>query len=596
MSLVPYNLTALAEDDTIGSGKNIVAGATFNILKVSGGSPLIYSDEAGTVLISLPTVTDVNGELLFFIAEGEYLFIVAGETYRISIHNTNSVDTFADIANTQLQIGQIISIGRHTSNDTGGGDFRGFAGNVVTDYGKRINSGTPNVYAKRINYTNLSSAMFGTLANGTDETATVQKAIDAFLPADNYLYIPYGTKFNLNSLNFPNHIDIEYTVGDDLSNPGPSSDIGSGERVLFSVQSDYPTDPTGGLVIERRIAGVLNPSAIIEVRKSVPGADAYLGSGQTRLEPARASFAFQDDQLDRLLLQYQNYLTFSYFSGTYQHGWRGIFTLNGIGTAQWASVAPLGTTITGVTSGAKGHLISVNAGATVVLWFSGKFVAGEKLTDNNETTTAVITTAVFTLTPLQQFSQGLLRGNFSIGLPPESALARPLLAIGGDAGVQVTRTMSQHVDETVTDPGYKFCDSFEAGTPEGYKIAYDASNATAARRRLYLRPLNGTTNLAVVGATRASFNFTNAATIPATNSFFNLASITRTGTGTYAAVFTVQMARGDFIVAFGHSTYNDRCIHTSKTVNGFTILNFNTANVLTDLAGNVDVTVTGGDI
>ncbi len=72
MALVRYNLVALALNNTIGRGKNVVANARVNITLSGGGLATIYSDEAGTVVIPIPTKCDSKGELGFWVEEGAY--------------------------------------------------------------------------------------------------------------------------------------------------------------------------------------------------------------------------------------------------------------------------------------------------------------------------------------------------------------------------------------------------------------------------------------------------------------------------------------------------------------------------------------------
>jgi len=89
MSLIPQNIVSLAEDDAIGAGKNIVAGASVSITRSGGGMASIYSDAAGTAHISLPTVTDSSGELLFYIESGSYIYTIAGVPYPVFVSDKN---------------------------------------------------------------------------------------------------------------------------------------------------------------------------------------------------------------------------------------------------------------------------------------------------------------------------------------------------------------------------------------------------------------------------------------------------------------------------------------------------------------------------
>jgi hypothetical protein len=194
MILVPETIVSIAKDDTIGGGNNIVAGASVNILKVSGGSATIYSDAAGTTPITLPTVTDSNGELKFFIARGEYNYIIAGVAYRKDVLGAADasvqVETFADLATTpETTLGMVVYLKQHTSGGLGGGHFVGTSGTVTNDSGTVINNSvTSGRHWKRIGYDFISVEHFGALGYPVDDTAAIQAAIDAF---------PEGKKINL---------------------------------------------------------------------------------------------------------------------------------------------------------------------------------------------------------------------------------------------------------------------------------------------------------------------------------------------------------------------------------------------------------------
>ncbi len=574
--------------------QNATHGAAGVIKTADGTSTLaqVATDEAITPS-NLATLKASNAETLAGADDTKYI-TPENLQYKLASDGVLIIDNFAALASTTMAVGQVVATVGHTTAGIGSLSFIGKSGSVTNNGGTQINSATAGVYADAILGDFLSSEYFGSIADGSDETAKVQAALDAMDGRVYLLKIPVGTKFNLNNLTFPAHCTIEFSAGDDISNPSPSSDIGSGERVYFNHHSDYPADPSGGVVDEWRMTGSLNPAIIIDVRKTVSGGDAGLGSGQDRLEPARASFALHDDQTDNLLLQWQNYKTFSYFSGIHMHGWRRIFELNGIGTAQWVSVPTFGTTITGTTSGAVGQVISVDASKTTVLWFSGRFAAGETVSDNNETTVATITTAVFTLTPMPRIHQGFVRGNWGIGLPAESALRRPLLAVGGMIGVQQTRTYGQHVDETINHPGYEFVDSYESSSPNGFQIIYDTT-PSAAYRRLTLRKYQTSAEIGFVGAVRACTGFTDAA-IKA-DSGFNVASITKNGTGDYTINFTNAFARADFMVSLTTSAALEYAYVFTKTTSLVRVRVVTTGTTtLVDLTGVLDVICVGGDI
>jgi hypothetical protein len=308
--------------------------------------------------------------------------------------------------------------------------------------------------------------------------------------------------------------------------------------------------------------------------------------------PVRASYNIMDEQAQRWTTLYQNYDTWSNFSGLYTNTYRTVITLNGIGTAQWTSVPAENTLITGQTSGAKGFLLSVSAGATTVLWFSGTFVAGEKLSDNNETTTATVSSVSASITSMQWLGQDFKRGNFSIGLPP--GLVTHLLAVGGKIAATKTRSAGQHIDQAVTNPAYVWIDDYEAVTPSGLEIAYDTS-VVANRRRLFLRNLNGSTNRAQVGAVFAHGSFGDAGVV--STSAYNISSITKNGTGDYTVNFTDAAAAADYNITLSTRDplqYAYVFVYTESLAR-IRVVTTGT-NTLVDLSAEMFIQCMGGDI
>ncbi len=182
MSLMPQSITALAETDVIGSGKNIVAGASVSITKAGGGSATIYSDAAGTSVITLPTVTDSSGELLFYIESGSYIYTIAGSPYPVFVSDKNHpviIDTWADIATvTPTAAGQLFTLKQHTSGGLGGGTLMAFVGSVTDDGGIQKNA-LGGYYLKRINFIDYDVENFGALPYPADNYAAITAAIAA---------------------------------------------------------------------------------------------------------------------------------------------------------------------------------------------------------------------------------------------------------------------------------------------------------------------------------------------------------------------------------------------------------------------------------
>jgi hypothetical protein len=290
---------------------------------------------------------------------------------------------------------------------------------------------------------------------------------------------------------------------------------------------------------------------------------------------------------------YEHYASGSNFSMVKMHAWRRVVVLNGIGTSQWASVPAEGTVITGTTSGAKGFVLSVAAGSTTVLWFSGEFVAGETVSDNNETTTATITSAVFSLTGMSPLSQGLKRGNWAIGLPADAV--RDMFAVGGKIASQRTRG-TFYEDESILDPGFVWVDSFENPTPNGFEAIYDTSVA-AASRRVVLRRYNSTVNVAQLAGPAAHGSFNDGGGTPVIRAgAYNIGNIVRGGSvGRYDITFTAALTTANYRICCS-AQFNGFITWDSKATTGVSLFVTNVSGAAQWAPFDFDFLVFGGDV
>lgn len=443
-----------------------------------------------------------------------------------------------------------------------------------------------------INGAPVNALDYGAVADGvSDNTAAIQTALSKIPTAGGLLVIPAGCKFNLQSLTFPQRCNMQYYVDDDLSHPGQASDIGSGELVLFSANSSYPTDPTGGAVNEWRFTAPFHPGMVVDVRKDVDGANAYLAPGQNLTEPVRASWNILDEQVTTFRTVYQNYSSNSIFAGVGSQTFRRVVTLNGVGTANWPTLPTVGNQIQGVTSGAAGFFISSDASSTVVLWFSGKFVVGEKLrlvsplTDSSTT----VSSLTFDITPMPPLSQDLLNGGWSVGLPPQAVTDS--FAVGGRIVATPTRNAGQYVNTVVTDPGFGFKSSYETNIRGRYMVA----DNTWDFKRIVLRNLTTTANIANVGACIGHCQFPSGGGI--SSSSFNIASVTKSATGVYDVLFINAAARADYAVNVTMGAALDYGFVTNKATTGFTINVTQTGtSTARDATADVSFACFGGDI
>ena len=193
-ALVPFLVVGIAEDDTVGAGKNVVAGASLNIIKSGGGAASIYADEAGTTPISLPTTLDSSGQKMIFIAAGAYDVVIGGVSRRQDITGVHSspfvVETFAALATTAAPTsGMIVYLKQHTSGGLGGGHFQDTAGTITNDGGTIINNTmTVGRHWKRIGYEQLTTDMFGGKNDGTQNGPLISD----ILAVHDEIHIPAG--------------------------------------------------------------------------------------------------------------------------------------------------------------------------------------------------------------------------------------------------------------------------------------------------------------------------------------------------------------------------------------------------------------------
>jgi hypothetical protein len=413
----------------------------------------------------------------------------------------------------------------------------------------------------------ISAADFGAIGDGSDETAKIQLALNSIPAAGGTVFVPAGVKFNLQQLTFPQRCNMEYYVDSDLSNPGSASDLGSGELILFSSNSSYPTDPTGAIVNEWRFTAPFHPGVVVDVRKDVTGANQWLAPGQNLTNPARASYNILDEQVSRWTNLYVNYPDNGQFSGVFAATWRTSVVISGVGTANW-TVAPSTNAVVSQSNGASGVILSQTSSSTTVLWKSGRFVAGLPLTHGTSpvyTSTANVSNAVVTIETMPWLAQDFRFGSYSIGLPPQ-APAGDLFAVGGRIVSTNTRSAGQYVHNTITEPGYGFINGYEESPVKGrFIICTSASDF----RRLTMRNVTATTDIANVGACTAHNTTSTAGSVSTTS--FNVASVTKSATGVYDVLVTNAFARDDYTVTVTTGAALDYAYVTNKGASGFTI-------------------------
>jgi hypothetical protein len=419
----------------------------------------------------------------------------------------------------------------------------------------------------------VNAASFGAIVdNVTNNTAAVQAAINSLPAEGGTVYIPEGAKFNLRNLTYPARFNLDYRADDDLSQAQlPPFTIASSERVLFSSNSSYPADPTGAVVNEWRFTAPFHPGIIVDARKDLGANIApYLAPGQTADDPVRASFNITDEQLGVFRIVYENYLTPTNFAGLFIHSYKNNVRLNGIGTAQWSSAPAVGTLVTGTTSNARGFVLDIQSGYTDLLHFGGRFVAGETVSDNNETTTATVTSAVYSEAVNAWIAQKLENGAWTIGDRPPG-LGNETLNISGNVKVVPTRGGATNIPKPVVNPVYVWGDNPEGTSPNVVGLMYPTTGTAATRRLQFVRQdLTTSTGTLVPVAVMLNFN----SLLAIGSNFVNVATVTTAATGKYTVTFQTPLASAFPIYTIGLDGFymqNWWAGVTLQTVNSFQI-------------------------
>lgn len=484
-------------------------------------------------------------------------------------------------------------------------------------------------WVRDFDFVNYDVLWFGPVADYATDNATLINTVIATADAANtltaagrqgasYINIPGSVRFSSTSLSFlPSaghaYIYVNFFANSNLTKGVPTGGDATNEQHTISVNSGYPGDPGGGFVAEWRRQAIVHPAMVIEQQSIWPGADAHmacsiplvlgqcLGTGQTRVPtsniPVNSSLFFLKDGVGRAHVMVSNYGDGGAFTGltigteVTDLALAGQAGFSSTGWCGGACVPTTGNVIQGATSGALGYLTAPPAGDVMNLrWLSGVFVAGEFVKSGGNTSTKAI------------LGGGVSYGGATNNVPLWFGINTPAITLGNPPGEAITaftvpgrvtlttsaRTFANKV-ETVTNASLLFSNT--TGTPTtGRQIVLDASNRLVAVNGV----ANGTGSNATgrVGATSAHSTFTNAAGVSA--NAFNIASVTRTGAGTYAVVFINNLANANYSIALGKSDKADFPTYTSKAVSGFTVANFNSGAAAADLVGTVDITVIGG--
>jgi hypothetical protein len=116
-----------------------------------------------------------------FLLGGTALGAASISNLALAATTLNVVDTFAQLAFTPANTGDLVEIKGHTISSYGGGIFVALSGSVQGDGGTRINATGGAFYWQRLNCAELTVEMFGAVGNGiiADDQPAIQAAIIA---------------------------------------------------------------------------------------------------------------------------------------------------------------------------------------------------------------------------------------------------------------------------------------------------------------------------------------------------------------------------------------------------------------------------------
>ena len=585
-----------------------------------------------TVDMEVPSVTSRKGKMWAW-ASGDGSLTATTHTYEEfdsivtgalatdgGFGNINIIGTQAGLKALVPVAGAIVYVqGRTADGDGGQGIFVWKTGNFTAQaaidtyegiYVKAASVATTvGCWVFQFDGINYYSRRFGTVADHDTNNSAIINSIIATSDLRNTLtapgkqaganiHIEGGVRFASESLSFlPDgdwvFVNLFYFANSDTTKGIPDGGGGTNEFVKLRVNSGYPGDPTGAMVIEENTYGLAQPAHTLNIAEQISGADAHLAPTQTRIPtaliPVRASYNIKHRNVQRYRTIYQCYGNNDESNGIWNQPFNLNIDLNNVGSTGWPTIPANGTVITGVTSGAKGVKSNHNATDCFVNFRSGQFIPGEKITNGVTTSTNNILSVTNTETAYPSLIFGFDNPVMTYAVPPGFSIT------GVDLGARLTSRRSlgslvggQH-KEIVTNAAHVFTNTGAAIPTDGVQIVLDDSKRLVTVDGV----ANGTgsTGRGFVQGVAAWGNLTNAGGV-STNAG-NIASITPGVTGTWGVAFTNQLANDDFSPMVMGSDPDDHFTVSGLTTAGFQI-NCTHAGVLAAMSGTAYFTVNGG--
>jgi hypothetical protein len=347
-------------------------------------------------------------------------------------------------------------------------------------------------WVRQFDFQNYQALWFGAVNDySTDNTAVINSMmVVANIQNTNasvgkqtavYLNIEGGVKFashNLAWLPAANwtFVYINYWGNSDTT-PGAGFGEGTNEKHTLSVNSGYPSDPSGGLVAENVFSAPLHPAYSVTVDKNVNNSIvARLQTGTqvaqpTATNPARASQAhIKDENLERFRITYERYGTIDPFSGMQFYATNKTTQLqcsgcNGAG-AWGANIPAVGSVVRDVTTGGRYVVKSLaTANALESDWLSGNAAPGNFLMSERAIFMGSISGTTMTVSSFLQGSGNLAVGQRCVGMYSGAGVTAGTnitVSAGGGTGAYTVNN-SQTVASTVLTCGFVSANGINGG-------------------------------------------------------------------------------------------------------------------------------------
>lgn len=547
---------------------------------------------------------------------GQILNKLTSSNYDVSWVNPNASVTASTIAelkaiNTNFEVAFLTVAGRE-------GTFIWKTGDYSTALSKDTNNGvyvksndfptTSGSWVREFDFINYYTRWFGTVNDfSTDNTTVINSIIEVTTVVNTslspgrqtaaYVHVEGGVKFASANIQFlPStgycYLYLKYFANSDTTKGVASGGDASNEQHLLSVNSGYPDDPTGGMVAVTSFDSPLHPANIVNISKQQSGADAHFGGFQVRIptsvNPARASYNILDENVLRFRTVYENYGALV-GSGVSLQPFSATVELVNVGSNGWAAIPANGTIFWGLTSGGRAVKTGHNASAIQGLWLTGTFTPGEQITDGVTISANSISGggATFTNGNNPSLIFGTTTPTAAYGLVPETLTTA--FGFGGRVTLAPTNTtLSSNRIEAVTNPAILWTTDAVLATT-GRQIGIDSNN-----RLISISGVTAaTTGQGNVGGV-TSHGIAIHAGIGA--GAFNLTSFTNLGTGSYRITFPAK-ASTNYALSVMSDNPLDQITYGTKTTTTVLLSVINiVSRAARDLAGEISITITGGDI